>query len=138
MQTTVREANDRGYDCLVVSDATESYFAHFKQATLEMSARDSRSNATPHRWHPRPRLTPCVSGVRVGSRCARRHRWLDGRERGSSGRAQGIKLSTRTDEGQAHGEDCQGSREQTGKAVGAEGRADHFAGDGASTRLSAW
>jgi len=33
---TLREANDRGYDCLLVSDATESYFAHFKQATLEM------------------------------------------------------------------------------------------------------
>ena len=33
---TLREANDRGYDCLVVSDATESYFPHFKAATLEM------------------------------------------------------------------------------------------------------
>ena len=36
VQTTLREANDRGYDCLVVSDATESYFPHFKAATLEM------------------------------------------------------------------------------------------------------
>ena len=36
VQTTLREANDRGYDCLVVSDATESYFPHFKTATLEM------------------------------------------------------------------------------------------------------
>ena len=36
VQTTLREANDRGYDCLVVSDATESYFAHFKKATLDM------------------------------------------------------------------------------------------------------
>ena len=33
---TLREANDRGYDCLVVSDATESYFPRLKQATLEM------------------------------------------------------------------------------------------------------
>ena len=36
VQTTMREANDRGFDCLLVEDATESYFAAFKQATLEM------------------------------------------------------------------------------------------------------
>ena len=36
VQTTMREANDRGFDCLLVRDATESYFAHFKAATLEM------------------------------------------------------------------------------------------------------
>lgn len=36
VQTTMREANDRGYECLLVEDATESYFADFKQATLEM------------------------------------------------------------------------------------------------------
>lgn len=36
VQTTMREANDRGYECLLVEDATESYFAEFKQATLEM------------------------------------------------------------------------------------------------------
>ncbi len=36
VQTTLREANDRGYDCLLVEDATESYFPEFKQATLEM------------------------------------------------------------------------------------------------------
>jgi biuret amidohydrolase len=36
VQTTMREANDRGYDCLLVEDATESYFAQFKQATLAM------------------------------------------------------------------------------------------------------
>jgi nicotinamidase-related amidase len=36
VQTTMREANDRGYDCLLVEDATESYFPAFKQAALEM------------------------------------------------------------------------------------------------------
>ena len=36
VQTTMREANDRGYDCLLIEDATESYFPEFKQATLEM------------------------------------------------------------------------------------------------------
>ena len=42
MQTTMREANDRGYECLLVEDATESYFPAFKQATLEMVARAGR------------------------------------------------------------------------------------------------
>lgn len=36
VQTTMREANDRGYECLLVEDGTESYFPEFKQATLEM------------------------------------------------------------------------------------------------------
>ncbi|MGB8701648.1 MAG: isochorismatase family cysteine hydrolase [Thermosynechococcaceae cyanobacterium] len=36
VQTTMREANDRGLECLLVEDATESYFPEFKQATLEM------------------------------------------------------------------------------------------------------
>ena len=36
VQTTMREANDRGYDCILVEDATESYFPEFKQAALEM------------------------------------------------------------------------------------------------------
>ena len=36
VQTTMREANDRGYECLLVEDATESYFPAFKAATLDM------------------------------------------------------------------------------------------------------
>jgi nicotinamidase-related amidase len=36
VQTSMREANDRGYDCLLVEDGTASYFPEFKQATLDM------------------------------------------------------------------------------------------------------
>ncbi|MCB1332611.1 MAG: cysteine hydrolase [Roseivivax sp.] len=36
VQTSMREANDRGYECLLITDATESYFPQFKAATIEM------------------------------------------------------------------------------------------------------
>jgi len=36
VQTTLREANDRGYDCLLVEEATASYFPAFKAATIAM------------------------------------------------------------------------------------------------------
>ena len=36
VQTTMREANDRGYLCLLAEDATESYFPQFKAAAIEM------------------------------------------------------------------------------------------------------
>ena len=36
VQTTMREANDRGYECLLATDATESYFPKFKVAAIEM------------------------------------------------------------------------------------------------------
>ncbi|OKH28520.1 cysteine hydrolase family protein [Chroogloeocystis siderophila] len=36
VQTTMREANDRGFECLLVEDATASYFPEFKESTLEM------------------------------------------------------------------------------------------------------
>ena len=36
VQTSMREANDRGYESLLVEDATESYFPQFKAATIDM------------------------------------------------------------------------------------------------------
>ena len=36
VQTTMREANDRGHECLLAEDATDSYFPQFKAATLAM------------------------------------------------------------------------------------------------------
>ncbi len=36
VQSSMREANDRGYDGVLLEDCTESYFPAFKAATLEM------------------------------------------------------------------------------------------------------
>jgi len=36
VNTTVREANDRGYDCLVLEDCVGSYFPEFQAAALKM------------------------------------------------------------------------------------------------------
>ncbi|WP_430253449.1 cysteine hydrolase family protein [Neorhizobium sp. DAR64872/K0K18] len=36
VQTTMREANDRGYECLLCEEATESYFPEFKAAAIAM------------------------------------------------------------------------------------------------------
>ena len=38
VQTTMREANDRGYECLLIEEATGSYFPEFYRATLAMIA----------------------------------------------------------------------------------------------------
>ncbi|MGH3822273.1 MAG: cysteine hydrolase family protein [Pseudonocardiaceae bacterium] len=38
VHTTVREANDRGYQCLVLADCVGSYFPEFQQAGLAMIA----------------------------------------------------------------------------------------------------
>ena len=38
VQTSMREANDRGYDCLLLEDCTASYFPEFKAAALAMIA----------------------------------------------------------------------------------------------------
>ena len=36
VQTTVREANDRGFECIVPSDCVASYFPEFHRVSLEM------------------------------------------------------------------------------------------------------
>ncbi|SAL21608.1 isochorismatase hydrolase [Caballeronia turbans] len=36
VQTSIREANDRGYECVLIEDATASYIPAFKTATIEM------------------------------------------------------------------------------------------------------
>jgi len=38
VHTTVREANDRGFECLVLSDCVGSYFPEFQAAALKMIA----------------------------------------------------------------------------------------------------
>ncbi len=37
VHTSLREANDRGFDCLLLADATASYFPEFHRAALEMA-----------------------------------------------------------------------------------------------------
>ena len=36
VQTSMRDANDRGFECLLVEDCTASYFPEFKRATIAM------------------------------------------------------------------------------------------------------
>lgn len=56
VQTSMREANDRGYDCLIVEDATDSYFPEFKAATLAMLTAQGAIVG----WH-------CTSATLLGS-----------------------------------------------------------------------
>jgi biuret amidohydrolase len=36
VQTSMREANDRGFECLIIEDCTGSYFPEFKRVAIEM------------------------------------------------------------------------------------------------------
>jgi len=57
VQTSMREANDRGYACLVVEDGTESYFPEFKAQTLAMIAAQGAIVG----WHaPSPALLRAI------------------------------------------------------------------------------
>ena len=42
VHTTVREANDRGYECLVLSDCVGSYFPEFQRVGLADDRRTGR------------------------------------------------------------------------------------------------
>eukprot|EP00965_Chrysotila_dentata_P049852 1652759-Pleurochrysis_carterae.AAC.2 len=72
VQTTVREANDRGIECLVVTDATESYFPQFKEARTARVAR-TRERARVHAYSRvgATRLTRRRANTRA---CERTHR----------------------------------------------------------------
>ena len=65
VQTTMREANDRGYNCVLIEEATASYFPEFKRATLEML----RAQGGIVGWTAS--LDELVAGREVGGRWAR-------------------------------------------------------------------
>ena len=73
----MREANDRGYECLLVEDATESYFPHFKQATLEIVRAQGGYCRLDSDEQPNPRRTRRTIKIAV------KRRELDGRVRRS-------------------------------------------------------
>ena len=61
VNTTVREANDRGYECIVLSDCVGSYFPEFQRVALEMIKAQGESSAG------------CRIRPRHCRRCARRN-----------------------------------------------------------------
>ena len=63
VQTSMREANDRGYDCLLLEDCTESYFPHFKAAAVEMM----RAQGAIIGWTATSdQLLPQLASLRIG------------------------------------------------------------------------
>ncbi len=63
VNTTVREANDRGFDCLVLEDCTGSYFPEFQAAGLAMIRRRAASSAG---WRPPPACFAALDTDRLG------------------------------------------------------------------------
>ena len=69
VQTSMREANDRGYDCLLLEDCTESYFPQFKQAAVEMLRAQGAIvgwTATSAQLIPALALSPAGGPLRAG------------------------------------------------------------------------
>jgi nicotinamidase-related amidase len=73
VHTSVREANDRGYDALVLSDAVGSYFPEFQRVALEMIKAQggifgwvSDSERFLRALGSATGSTPAVAGVAVG------------------------------------------------------------------------
>ena len=66
VQTSIREANDRGYDCLLLEDCTESYFPAFKAAAVEMM----RAQGAIIGWTARSgQLLPALAASAPSQRC---------------------------------------------------------------------
>ncbi len=70
VHTTVREANDRGYECLVLSDCVGSYFPEFQRVGLAMIAAQggifgwvAPSEALLSALSPAPSASPALEGV---------------------------------------------------------------------------